>query len=186
MVSLTSLWLPILLAAVIVFFASSIFHMVLPWHWKDYKKLPNEADILDAIRKAGVGRGDYMFPCSEHPRQMRSPEMKEKMTRGPLGTMTVTPTGPPAMGRSLVLWFIHCIAIGLLAGYVTSLAHGPGASYRPVFRMTSAVAFLGYSGALWQGSIWMGRSWGATVRGTIDGLIYGLLTGGVFGWLWPA
>jgi len=32
MVPLTSLWAPILLSAVIVFVASSIMHMVLPFH----------------------------------------------------------------------------------------------------------------------------------------------------------
>jgi len=32
MVSLAALWLPILLAAVFVFIASSIIHMVLPYH----------------------------------------------------------------------------------------------------------------------------------------------------------
>jgi len=186
MVSLASLWLPILVAAGIVFVASSILHMALPWHFKDFKKVPHEDDVLEALRNAGIASGDYMFPCSENPRDMRSPAMKEKLARGPLGTMTVRLTGPPAMGRSLVQWFIYCIAIGVLAGYVTSLGQGPGAAYRPVFRMSSAAAFIGYSGALWQGSIWMGRSWGTTLRSTIDGLVYGLLTGGVFGWLWPA
>jgi hypothetical protein len=24
-----------------------------------------------------------------------------------------------------------------------------------------------------------------TVKNVVDGLVYGLLTGGVFGWLWP-
>ncbi len=33
MVLLTTLWLPILLSAVIVFLASSVIHMVLGWLW---------------------------------------------------------------------------------------------------------------------------------------------------------
>ena len=36
MVSILALWLPILVAAVIVFVASSILHMVLPYHRSDY------------------------------------------------------------------------------------------------------------------------------------------------------
>ena len=39
--------------------------------------------------------------------------------------------------------------------------------------------------ALWQDSIWYKKKWSTTVKNTIDGLIYGLLTGGTFGWLWP-
>ena len=44
---------------------------------------------------------------------------------------------------------------------------------------------MGYAIALWQASIWMGRSWSTTLKGTFDGLIYALLTAGTFGWLWP-
>jgi len=39
---------------------------------------------------------------------------------------------------------------------------------------------------LWQMSIWYRRSWSTTLKATLDGVIYGLLTGGAFGWLWPA
>jgi hypothetical protein len=35
-------------------------------------------------------------------------------------------------------------------------------------------------------SIWYGRSWLAAFKTTVDGLIYALITGAVFMWLWPA
>ena len=57
------------------------------------------------------------------------------------------------------------------------------AAYVTVFRLTSTVAFAGF--AIWQNWIWYSRSLGYTIRTTIDGLIYALLTGGAFGWLWP-
>jgi len=38
MIPLTALWLPILVSAVIVFFASFIMHMVLAYHKSDYRK----------------------------------------------------------------------------------------------------------------------------------------------------
>jgi hypothetical protein len=186
MVSLTSLWLPVLLSAVLVFLASSILHMVLPWHRKDYTRLPNEEALLDALRSAGVGRGDYVFPCPENPADMRSPEMKQKYERGPMGFMTVMPSGPPRMGASLVQWFIYSIVVGVLVAYVGGLTLTPGTDYRTVFRVTSTIAFVGYAVALWQTSIWWGRSWGTTFRSTVDGLIYALLSAGVFGWLWPS
>lgn len=59
-------------------------------------------------------------------------------------------------------------------------------SYAEAFRFAGFTAFACYSVAHWQDSIWFKRSWGRTLRGTIDGMIYGLLTGGTFGWLWPA
>jgi hypothetical protein len=57
MIPLTALWLPILLSAVIVFFASFIMHMLLAYHKSDYRKLPDEDRVTDALRNAGVTRG---------------------------------------------------------------------------------------------------------------------------------
>jgi hypothetical protein len=53
-----------------------------------------------------------------------------------------------------------------------------------VFRVTSTVVFVGYALALWQGFVWYSRSLSYTLKSTVDGLIYALLTGGTFGWLW--
>ncbi len=44
---------------------------------------------------------------------------------------------------------------------------------------------MGYTLALAQRSIWYGRGWGLTIRSVVDGVVYGALTAGVFGWLWP-
>jgi hypothetical protein len=89
------------------------------------------------------------------------------------------------MGRNLVLWFLYCVAVGLFAAYIAGLALPAGASYLRVFQLVGAAAFAGYVLALWQMSIWYNRSWSATVKTSIDGLIYALLTAGAFGWLWP-
>ena len=50
MVPVTSLWIPILLSAVIVFVVSSIIHMVLPYHRTDYRKVPAENEVMEALR----------------------------------------------------------------------------------------------------------------------------------------
>lgn len=89
------------------------------------------------------------------------------------------------MPSSLARWFVYSIVVALLAGYVAATTLGPGVPYLTVFRVTSTVAFVGYAAALWQGWIWYSRGLGYTIRSTIDGLVYGLLTGGAFGWLWP-
>ena len=83
MVSLASLWLPILLSAVVVFFASSIMHMLLPYHRSDYRQLPDEDKILTALRSTTLTRGLYVFPFCTH-KDMKSPEVMEKFKQGRL------------------------------------------------------------------------------------------------------
>lgn len=57
MVPLAALWLPILLSAVIVFVASSIMHMLLPYHRSDYHRLPDEDKVVAGLRAAALKRG---------------------------------------------------------------------------------------------------------------------------------
>jgi len=187
MVPLTSLWLPILLSAVVVFVASSIMHMVLPFHRNDLRRLPSDKEdqVLDMLRRISVPPGDYGAPHAGSAAGMREPAYVAKVTKGPVAFMTIAPGGPPTMAPNLIQWFVYAVIASLLAAYVTSLAAGPGAPYMMVFRVTSVAAFMGYSLALAQHSIWFRRDWGTTIKSMVDGLIYGLLTGGVFGWLWP-
>jgi hypothetical protein len=185
MVPVLSLWLPILISAVIVFIASSIFHMVLPFHRKDYKTLPDEDGVMDALRKFNIPPGDYVFPCVKSPKEMSSPAFVEKRKKGPVGMMTVMPGGEVTMGPQLAQWFVYCVVVGIFAAYVAGRALQPGAHYLSVFRFAGVTAFVGYGLALWQNSIWYKRAWGTTFRSTVDSLVYGLLSAGVFGWLWP-
>src|SRR4029453_3495525 len=185
MVSLTSLCLPILLSAVAVFIASSIIHMVLPYHRGDYKKVPQEDAVMDALRKFGIPAGDYMMPRAESGAAMKSPEFKEKLARGPVALITVI-TGDMGMGRRLLQWFVYLIVVSTFAGYVASRALGPGAAGASVCRFASTVAFVGYGLGLWQNSICYSRSWVTTLKSNFDSLIYAFLTGWIFAWLWPA
>jgi hypothetical protein len=89
------------------------------------------------------------------------------------------------MGGNLLHWFIYTVLVGAFAAYIAAHSLAPGADYLSVFRISGCVAFIGYTVAIWQMSIWYKRSWGLALTSTIDGLIYGLLTGGTFGWLWP-
>ena len=105
MIPLITLWLPILLSAVIVFSASFVMHMVLAYHKSDYRKLPDEECVTDALRSAGVTRGPaYFFPYFSF-KEMKSASAIEKMKRGPVGLLTVLPSGPPSMGKNMVQWF---------------------------------------------------------------------------------
>jgi hypothetical protein len=185
MIPLTALWLPILVSAVVVFFASAIMHMVLAYHRSDYRKLPDEDRVTDAMRGAGVTRGPaYFFPyCSF--KEMKSAPVIEKMKRGPVGFVTVLPSGPPAMGKNLVQWFLYCLVISIFAAYLSGRLLAPGTAFLQVFRVVGTLAWLGYGAAHAQESIWSGRSWAVTLKHLFDGVIYALLTAGTFAWLWP-
>jgi hypothetical protein len=185
MTPLTSLWLPILLAAVLVFVASFVLHMLLPMHRADYRRLLAEDEVMDALRRFNIAPGDYMMPCPGGPDAMRDPKFLDKMNRGPVMVATFMPGGPIRMGAQLAQWFIYCVVVGLFAAYLTGRAVAPGTAYLRVFQFAGCAAFMGYSLALWQLSIWYHRSWATTLRYTIDGLIFAALTAGVFGWLWP-
>ncbi len=182
---LAALWLPILLSAVIVFVASSVIHMATPWHKSDYPKLPNEDRVMDALRPLSLAPGDYMMPRPSSAQEMRSPEFTERLRKGPVVMMTVMPNGPGSMARPLALWFLYSVVVGVFAAYVAGRALAPGTEYLRVFRFVGATAFLAYSAALWQMAIWYRRSLVTTIKSTIDGLLYALLTAGTFGWLWP-
>jgi len=186
MVPIMSLWLPIVLSAIVVFIASSIIHMVLPYHKSDYKGLPDEDAVLSALRKISIPPGDYVFPKPSSPKDMKSPAFLEKWKAGPVGMMTIMKRrDAPSMGKPLALWFLFCIVISISSAYIAGRALQTGAPYLSVFRFAGATAFVGYALGLWPLTIWFGRAWTTTLKSNIDGLIYGLLTGGVFGWLWP-
>jgi hypothetical protein len=112
--------------------------------------------------------------------------MQEKYKQGPCGFMTVVPSGTPAMGKNLVQWFIYSIVIGIFVAYITSRTLSADAEYLSVFRIAGAVAFISYAMGYVPNSIWMGVPWRSTLLHVFDGLIYGLVTAGMFGWLWPS
>ena len=182
-VPIHTLWLPILLSAVIVFVASSILHMVLPFHRSDYKKLPDEDKVVAALRSSGVGRGVHMFPYCSH-KEMNSPEMKEKFKQGPVGMVTVFPPGIN-MGKSLAQWFVYCLVVGIFTAYLTGRVLVPGTAYLAVFRVAGTVSFMAYAVGQLVNGIWGGHPWSNVIKHFFDGLVYSLLLAGTFGWLWP-
>lgn len=187
MVSVTSLWLPILLSAVFVFLVSSIIHVLLAWwHRSDFGRLPDEEGVMRALRPFSIPVGDYIIPCAGSMKVMKSPEFIEKYRTGPVAFLTVMKSGTPNMGPSLAQWFVYLIVVGIFAAYITGRALAPGAHYLEVFRFAGCTAYVGYALALWQDAIWYKRSWIATLKNNIDGLVYGLVTAGTFGWLWPS
>lgn len=185
-VPLADLWLAILLSGVGVFIASSLVHMVIGWHKSDYGKLPGEDAIRDVMREQGVKPGHYLFPCPDNYSEMQTPEMQAKYEQGPVGFMTLMPPGPWTMGKSLGIWFAYSIGISLCVGYLLTLALPAGAEYSAVFRIAATAGVMAYALPAIVDSIWKGIRWGITLRFIGDGIIYALVTAGVFGWQWPA
>ena len=185
MVPIPSLWLPILLSAVVVFILSAIFHMVLPFHRSDFKRIANDEPFLDAMRKFDLAPGDYMVPCPDSPDAMKNPAFVEKMKKGPLVLMTISKGAAPSMGKELFRWFLFCVAVSIVAAYITGHAVAAGATYRQVFRFAGCVSFVAYGFGQIPDSIWYRRNWATTWKSLFDSLVYGLFTAGVFGWLWP-
>src|SRR3982074_3293251 len=120
MISLLSLWLPILLSAVIVFLASSVIHMTPLWHAGDFPKLPREADLLNALRPFAIPPGDYFIPRATGRQDLRSPQFLEKMKQGRAEGLTVMPNGPISMGRRRAQWCRLLIGVGVLVPYIAS------------------------------------------------------------------
>ncbi|MDH5590316.1 MAG: hypothetical protein OEZ65_05610 [Gemmatimonadota bacterium] len=186
MVSLTSLWLPILLSAAVVFMASSFIHMALKYHSADFKALPDEDGVMSALRNFGLPAGDYAAPRATDMKEMSSEAHQEKLRKGPAFFMTVIPPeAAGSMGRALVMWFLFTAVVSVFAGYLAGRTLTAGTDYLMVFRITGTVAFAAYGVGGWQRAVWFHQPLGTTLRNTFDGLIYALLTAGVFGWLWP-
>ena len=185
MVSLLSLWLPILLGAVLVFIVSSIIHVVLKYHENDFAGVPNEEQVAAVLRPLAIPPGEYMIPKPATPKDRNTPQYQGKLTQGPVLAMTVWPNETFKMGRSLAEWFAYCVVVGVFVAYVASRTVPPGTEYLQVFRVTGTVAFMAYGLGLPQASIWFRRRWSTTLKSLFDALIYGLMTAGAFGWLWP-
>ena len=185
MTFIAALWLPILASAVIVFIASSIIHMGPLWHRNECPPLPEQDRIQEALRPFKLQPGEYMLPRAKDMKSCNAPEFVEKLTRGPVLIMTVVPNGPMSMTRPLTQWFIYTVVVSVFAAYVAAATLPADAPYLAVFRVAGTAAFLAYAVGLWHQSIWYNRPWSTTLKHTLDGLIYGLLTGGAFGWLWP-
>ncbi|MEZ6002751.1 MAG: hypothetical protein R3F17_09155 [Planctomycetota bacterium] len=186
MSELLQLWLPILLSALAVFIASSILHMVIPIHANDNRKLPNENEVLPVLGKGNLAPGTYMFPHCGDMKNMGTDEMIEKYQRGPVGFVTIMPTGTPNIGKSLLQWFVFTITVSVFCAYVGTFTLAHGADYMRVFRLIGTVAFLGYGWGVITESIWKGQPWSVTMKFMFDGLVYALVTAGVFGSMWPA
>ena len=184
MVSVASLWLPIVVSAVAVFFASFLAWMVLPHHKKDWVELPDEDGFFDAIKSMGIPSGEYMFPYCTN-KDMKDKDKVARYGAGPWGSFYLLGR-KPNFARNLILMFLFYIVVGVCVAYITGLALAPGAEYMEVFRISAAVGIMCYCLGSFPYDVFTGRRLRPMLNCFIDGVVFALITGGIFGTFWPA
>ena len=179
---LTNLWLPILLCGIVLFFASFVAWTMMPHRRAEWKKLPAENDFINALRGLNPPPGRYSFPNANDPETRNSPELKEAWERGPCGTLIVW--GRNSMGQNMLWTVVFFIVASACIAYLSwfGLA-GKDWTFVNVFRMTGTAGALTYSCAGIPNAIWFKRS---VPNDIIDGVVYGIITGLIFAFLWPA
>lgn len=183
MITLASLWLPIVVSAVGVFFASSLIHMVLRYHNRDYLKLPNEDALRSTVGK--TAKGQYVIPHCMDMKEMQSPEMQQKFIEGPVAILTIRGNGRPNMGAHLGQWFGLCAVISVIIGYMAAHTVPADDSFLAVCRFAGGAAFLAHGAGAVTSAIWMSRPWNSVMKDLLDAAIYATVTAVSFGALWP-
>lgn len=183
-VALTELWLAIAIAAVCVFFASAIIWMMLPYHKKDIRFMPNEEAFNNAIAPLDIKPGLYMFPNCQDARDMKSEEYQAKWKAGPWGTLNIMPH-QPNFGLNLLRTFLAYLVITIIVAYIASIALPRGADYADVFRVVVTAGILGHCMGGLANDFFLGKPTRFIITGFIDGLIFALITAGVIASMWP-
>jgi hypothetical protein len=117
--------------------------------------------------------------------KMKDPAAVKRLEEGPNAMFRITRNGAPNMGKNLVVYFAYCVLVSFVTAYVARHTLTPGARWPIVFRLTGTIAIASYTLALFPESIWMWRPWNATWKSVCDSIVYGIMTGLVFAWLWP-
>lgn len=182
---LTQLWMPILASGLVVFILSALAWTVFPHHKSEWQGVPNEDEVLAAMGQSSLPPGLYTFPYYRDPKEREHPAIRAKLERGPVGYLTVIPSGIQGMGSMMLQSLLYNVVVSLFTAYVAWHALGAGADYLAVFRVGGAVSFMAYTLAAVPESIWFGRPWSSLARQLVDGALYAVFAAGIFGWLWP-
>ncbi|HRQ65280.1 MAG TPA: hypothetical protein PKZ76_10550 [Xanthomonadaceae bacterium] len=180
---LLSLWLPILIITVALFFASFLAWAVLPHHKPDLRKWPDEDRLRAFVRESGAAPGEYLFPLV-HDHEMKDPEAVKRYDTPPWGMVNVWPS-KPSMGGNMVKTVLFFFVVTVLVGYVGAAALPAGATMGEVFRVLGTTAILAHTAGGVCREIWFTRPLRAKLMDAIDGLVYGVITGLVFALMWP-
>ena len=175
-----TLWLPILVSTIALFFASFLSWMVLRLHEKDWRKVEGEDGLIATIRELNVPTGNYMFPGVNTMKEMNDSAYQAKYKSGPRGIMTVLPEAN--MGKNLALTVVYFFVCCCTFGYLASFALDKGQDSLTVFRFVATVALLTFCASIIQHAIWFKNR---VVGHVIESFAYSLIAGAIFAALWP-
>lgn len=204
---ITHLWLPILLSGVGVWFISAVGWMVLGHHKKDRDALPagpsgaGEQEFINTITRLNIPPGNYVFPdfCKHDnlPRDERHKALKALYDTHPQGVLRVWK--PSNMGACMLLTFLFYLVTSAVIAYIgwAALPHGshgasagviPGGNgdmFWKVFQVLGTAGVLAYCFSSFPSDIWFQKKRRAMAMDWLDGVVFGLITGAIFAWLWP-
>lgn len=184
MTDLVSLWLPIVASAVACFFASFVLWAASPWHKPDIKPVPDMDAADRALASLNLAPGFYYLPSTHDCKEMKSEAFQERYKRGPWASINVIPK-QPNMGKNMGLTFTLFLVVSFLIAYLCANVLAPGTEYLRVFQIAGTAGILAYTFGGMPNAIWFGKPRGWILRDVVDSVIYGLITAGMFGWLWP-
>ncbi len=185
MVTLVSLWLAMLVSAIVVTIASFVVWAVLPHHRSDYRALPDEKAVREAFSGQDLAPGQYDIPHLSAREEIQRPEVRLRFEAEPTGFITIIPRGLPSMGKGVFYSFLYYLSVSVVVAYLLSRTLPADAGYSAVLRVSGTVAWLAYGAGGVPTAIWFGRPWKDVAKQLLDALVYGVLVGAVFGWLWP-
>ncbi len=182
---LSELWIPILVSGGMCFVWATLAWVILPYHQTEWKRLPTEHDVLEALRKNIPPPGLYSFPFARGTDRTRA-DIRAALEKGPVGYVAITTAGRVDMSRMVVQSIIYYLLVSTLVAYVAwNAGLKLGAPYLSVFRMVGIVTTMAYVLGSVPESIWFGRPWKSWAIQLGDGVGFGVVTAATFAWLWP-
>jgi hypothetical protein len=187
MVTMPALLIPVALSAIAAFFASFVLWVMLPHHKGDYRPLPDEQAVLNALGEQALEPAFYVLPFAHSQKAMTDPGFREKVRLGPAANLIVVPPESRlSMTRALWRQFAFYLVAFALVAYLARLALPAGEDYLVVFRFVGTAAWATLGFGVIPNSIFWGFPWPQTWKTLADTFLISLVVAGVFGWLWPA
>ncbi|TWT78064.1 hypothetical protein Pla123a_08530 [Posidoniimonas polymericola] len=180
--SLTDLWLPILLSGVATHIASTVAWTVLPHHKPEFKGLgATEEKLVDLLQADQVGPGQYMLPYCNDMKEAGEPAFQEKQRRC-TGMLSVYDR-PVNMGAAIFKTLAFFLVAAFVIGYLASIGLPRGAASIDVLRFVTTAGLLAHCFARFPAVYWFPQK---TAMSLLDGAAYAAVTGLLFTVLWPA
>lgn len=177
------LWLPILLSTFGLWILSFVAWVILPHHYADKAKVGDEEGLMNYIKQAGIGPGNYFFPYCASAKEQGDKAYVERYSNGPRGTLNVYAV--PNMGANMLKTILYFFVTVATIGYITHVACPPGdaaTDFMKVFRVAGTIAVLTYGSSGLLNRVWFTeRMW----THIVDGIVYGLVAGLIFAAMWP-